>query len=674
VQLLDLRGGIHGAVAVAVLMGISSCGGGGGGGPPPNPVLGTTTFSTIENLPVKGAITATDPGGAAVTFTQGSSPKSGTLSGFTSAGAFVYTPNQGFTGSDSFTVTATDTAKNATTGTVTITVNADQAPTVTNTIQSSNSPTPNVNVLANASSPTKETLTVTVNTGMTFPAPAMATVNSDQSITVANLPPNFKGLTTFEYTVKDQSGLSTKGAAAIFVGTNPFRTAFVADSGSAGAGSYEVYLTDFAAAAVKESAATQGTLRLQGFAISDDGATIVYRTQDTNNAASTSLSLVQTATPGTPVGITLPNSAAPVVDASGKDQFVVSPDGKWIAVIAGQGGSSALYVVQVSASPVVTSVVPTIAGTPAVFATQPSFTVDSKNVYFLATSVAGGANKSLYVAAVSALATPVLVSKLSDPAANEDVSAYSVALNQLTIVEQASRSGRVGLFLINPKNLQSEIPLNPTPGFGQFVTTSTVGLAPTLGGSSSGDAVAYNVGDASGADAVGAYVVNFTAATTSPPPAQTVAPAGNQVIGLSPPDDSKVLYTDGSQVFEVPAAGGAPTQLGPGTQGWYDSTANIVLLAKSLSSGLSLRVTERGSFGSSQPIPTGSTATYDVDVSGFQNGVVVLGSVTTSGTTTLGLVNALAPGDTFTLTGVPGSSPPLPSPVQLTSYASKVTN
>src|SRR5262249_28274156 len=146
--------------------------------------------------------------------------------------------------------------------------------------------------------------------------------------------------------------------AAIFVGVDPFRTTFVADSDPHGSGQYEVYLTDFATTPVKETAATQGNARLQGYAVADSGATIVYRTLDSSTAASNSLSLVQTASPATQVAISLPGGALPVADGNGNDQFVVSPDGKWVAVVAGTSANNSLYVVSVASPSTVTLVSP----------------------------------------------------------------------------------------------------------------------------------------------------------------------------------------------------------------------------------------------------------------------------------------------------------------------------
>ncbi len=659
-------------LAASVFCCVSSCGGGGGGGSS-GPVLSSTTFSTNENVALNGTLTATDPGGSAVTFAQGGSPKSGTVSGFTPAGQFVYTPNRNFTGSDSFLVTATDAGGHSTTVTISITVTVNQPPTTTDTVLRADPDSSGisiVNVLANATDPDKDKLTVTVTPNSALVG--TATVNSDGSVSIAGLG-GFKGLTRFDYTVTDPSGATATGHAAVFVGENPFRAAFVADA--VGNGSYEVYMANFAGDPSAATTATQGTLRLKGFAISDNGATIVYRTQDTTNAATTSLKFVQTAKPGTQVAIQLPNGAVPVTDASGKDQYVVSPDGNWIAVIAGQGSTSSLYVLNVSRPTVVTPIVPT----GAVYETQLTFSVDSKNIYFLATSVAGGASKSLYLAALSNPTPITLVSAASNPAKSDDIFAYSVASDESRIAEQANRNGGVGLFFIDPAHLQVENQINQVLSFGQFIPatgSSTIGLPPGLGGSPDLERVAYRVQNPTNAppsDVDGVYVAEVS---TTPDPRSVIRL--DQVIGFRPDDDA-LLYTDNAQVFEaIIDSGNQGQQLGVGTNGWYDSTGNIVLLQNPLTpgaplaSGSTLSATVRGSFGTIRQVGTSSMATYYVDVSGFpQAAAAIIGEGPTTGgvptTARLGIVNALAPTAVYHMTQ-------FQSPLQLTSYASKVVS
>ena len=657
-RLANIQAFLRIAVATAWVVGLCACGGGGGGSP--NPVISNLSFTTNENVVLTGTLTATDPGNGAVTFVQMGDPTSGTVSNFTAAGAFTYTPNPNFTGKDSFGVQATDAAGHMTTGTVTITVTVNQPPTATDTAVRSDDGQ-NINVLGAAADPDKDKLTVTV----TDPAlVGTAVANNDGTVNISGLG-GFKGLSRFGFTVTDPSGATAAGHIAVFVGTDPFRAAFVGDA--PGDGSNEVYLTDFAGDPVVVTKATQGNRRLKGFAVSDNGATLVYRTQDTTTPATTSLSFVPTKTPTQDVAIPLPAGVVPVTDANGKDQFVVSPDGQWIALIAGPGGSSSLYVVNVARPTVVSPIAPSGAA----YATQPTFSTDSKSIYFLATSDATGKGRSLYFASLSNPAAVALVSQASDPATSDDVTQFSVSQNQTRIVEQANRGGRVGLFFIDPANLAHEVQLNAAPPFGMAITGSTVGLTPGQGGSLTTARVAYTIGTALLPHAGGAYVAEVSGTNSNP---RQVAPSVG-VIGMRP-DDKAILYTNGSLVSEaVIDSGAAAATVGGGYFGWYDSTGNIVLLSQSLQAGstnyAALSETSRGSFGLTPDVGMTSMATYYVDTSGFDHGVALIGQGAIGGTAPtsvqLQLVSALAPTKLFTL----GE---FKTPLQLTSNSSKVVS
>lgn len=641
-------------------VGVCSCGGGGGGGSP-DPVLGATAFTTNENVALSVSLTANDPGGGTVTFTQTGNPTSGAVSNLTTDGKFTYTPNPNFTGSDSFGIVATDTAGNKTTGTVTITVTVNKPPLANNTaVRSDNGLSIQVLSAASASDPDKDPLTVTITDPALY---GTAVANSDGTVNINGLS-GFKGLTRFGFTVTDPSGATASAHMAVFVGTDPFRATFAGDA--AGDGSNEVYLTDFAADPVVVTKATQGSLRLKGFAASDNGATVVYRTQDTTAATTMHLAFVQTKTPTQDVAIPLPNGLVPIADANGKDQFVVSPDGQWIALVAGQaGGNSSLYVVNVTRPTVVSPVAPSGGA----YATQPTFSPDSKNIYFLATTDPTGKGRSLYFASLSNPATVALVSFPSDPATSDDVTAYSVAPDQSRVLEQANRGGRIGLFFIDTTKLTTEVQLNAAPPFGMLITGSTVGLTPGQGGSVTVARVAYTVGTTLQPQSGGAYVAEVSGTSSNP---RQVAPSV-AAIGLRP-DDKALLYTNGSLVSEaVIDSGAAATSVGGGNLGWYDSTGNIVLLRQSLQSGLSnypaLAATTRGSFGVTQQVGTTSMQVNYVDTSGFDRGVALIGQGAVGGSAPasvqLQLVSALAPTSLFTLAS-------FQTPVQLTSNASKI--
>ena len=659
-RLSTIEAYIRTSFAVGLMTCVAACGGGGGGGGSPNPVLGQLSFTTNENVALNTSVTATDPGGGQVTISQTGNPTSGTVSGFTAAGAFTYTPNPNFTGSDSFAIQATDAAGNKTAGTVTITVTVNKPPTASEAVmRADGAALAKINVLQSANDPDKDPLIVTIMEQPPSGA-GTASVNGDGTVSLSGLS-GFKGLTHFTYQVTDPSGAKATAAAAVFVGTDPFRAAFVGDA--AGNGSNEVYLTDFAADPVVMTAATQGNLRLKGFAVADNGATIVYRVEDKTAPTTTSLAFVKTAAPAQATPIPLPAGTVPVLDANNRDQFVVSPDGQWIAVFAGQGNSDSLYVINIAQPTVVSQIQP--AG--AVYATQATFSLDSKNIYFLATTAANGAHKSLYYASLSSPGQTTLMSGLSDTASlGDDVSAYSVSPDLTRILLQAIRGGKAGVFFVNAQAPAMEHQLDE-PVVGQAVGGTTIGLPAGRGGSTTVSRVVYEVQGISVTHPPGIYVAEVS--STAANPRLAIQNSGAKVIGLRP-DDKAFLYTDGAQVSEAVVDAAGSQSVGGGYGGWYDSTGNIVLLPQHLPYQ-ALASTSRGAFGSTNQVGTTSLAVVYSDVSGFDRGVTVIGQGPTSGsaptTSTLQIVSALAPRGLLSLAS-------FQSPLQLTSYSSKIVS
>ena len=615
------------------------------------PGLGALTFTTNENVALTGQLSAISSG--TVTFTKTSDPTSGAVSSFTPAGAFVYQPHANFTGSDSFNIQATDAAGRSNVGTVAITVHMNHAPVATNKAMRADGTALNsINVLANVTDSDSDPLTVKIEEAALV---GTASVNSDGTVSITTLPSGFKGLTRFKFRATDPTGASAVGTEAIFVGVDPFRAAFAGEA--AASGSPEVYLTDFANDPAAVTTATQGNLRLKGFVTSDNGATIVYRTQDTTAAATTSVSFVKTATPAQQMGIALPGGVTPVVDAQGKDQFRVSPDGQWIAVLGGQGSTVTLYVVSVVNPSVVSPVTP--AGS--VYVTQPQFSQDSKNLYFLASSAAGGNNKSLFLVALSSPATTVLVSAAATSPSTDDVSQYCVAQDQSRILIEASRSGKVGFFFVDPQHLQTEVQVNQALGPGESILESTISLPPAKGGSATGKRVAYTVQSP-------ATFSTYVAEVSATPNPRLVATGGAHAVGFRP-DDAALLYTKGGVIYEnIIDSGTADTLIGGGTNAWYDSTGNIVLVEQFLPYP-ALAETVRGSFGTTQPVGTPGLAAQYINVTGFDRAVALIGEGATTGpvpaSVHLALVNALAPDSLLYLAG-------FQTPLQLTSDVAQI--
>jgi hypothetical protein len=614
--------------------GLSACGGGGGGPSGSPPTLSSTSFTTNENVKLAGQLTATDPQGQAVTFAQSGQPAHGTVSGFTSAGGFSYLPSVNFTGSDSFGVQLTDSGGNAAAGTVSITVHINHPPTAGNeAVRADGTALNSIAVLSQAKDPDGDPLTVTI---AKQPLVGTAAVNADGSVSITGLPTGFKGMTQFQYRVTDPSAASATGTVAVFVGAVPFRAAFAGDA--SGNGTPEVYITDFANAATAVTQATQGNIRLQGFAASASGATIIYRSADPAAPSATNLSVVQSAKPGLGVQVALPSGAALVADSNGKDQYQASPDGNWVAVVAASGGAYTLYVLSAS-NPTKLNVAST-QGT--LFVDLPRFSVDSKNVYFLATAAANRANKALYTVALNA---PTVSAQVSAPnvAATDDVLDYFVSPDQSRIILQANRSGSEGFYYIDPRNLGVEIQLNSPLGAGETIIGNADSEPPGLIASALGDQLAYTT------QPIGATQAHLVTVSTTPAP-QTIGPAGARAVRFRP-DEAALVYSTFTSTATINETGTPDQVVGPGIDAWYDSTGNIVLLEQLQSTGSSssyfvLASTVRGSFGTAQPLGTADDAVFYFTVSGFDRGVVILGQSAPGTTVTsvqLELINALAP-------------------------------
>ena len=514
-----------------------------------------------------------------------------------------------------------------------------------------------IDVLSNDTDADGDALTVAIEEQ---PPIGKAAVNADNTVAITELPSGFKGVTHFSYRVSDPDGLSAVGHAAVFVGTDPFGFVFAGDE--AGDGSTELYLADMAAPPQKLSAATEGTLRLEGFMASSDGSTVVYRRKDSADASITDLSFVRTADTSQQVRIAFPGGAVPVQSADGKEQYAVSADGQWIAAVAGDANSDALYVINVDDPTSVTRASPA----DATHVSQPRFAGISSALYFLATTDTDGGNRDLYTVDPESPASQVQISGTA-AAATDDIVAYSVAADQSRILLQANRGGKIGLYFVDPSQLQTEVRVSHSLLLGESIVDTTVDLPPGLGGSARGDQVGYTTQSVLG-------FFTYVASVSATPNAHVIAPTGAHVVGFRP-DDAALLYTRGGLLNEVMLDGSANTNVGAGSFGYYDSTGNIVVLLQFLASGGSpatypvLAATTRASFGTTQQLGTPVLAAPYTDTSGMSHAVAILGEGPTTGaaptSARLALVNALAPDTLIYLAD-------FESPLDLATHSSQV--
>lgn len=652
------------ALTVLLVLAVAGCDGGGGGGARNSgrstnapPSLGSLGFSTKQNTDLQGQVSATDPTGDALTFSVTANPTSGTLVSFSPSGAFVYRPGQSFLGDDSFRVQVTDAGGNSVAGVVNINVHLNRAPVAaSDALRADGTALANITVLANDTDADSDPLTVTIEEGALA---GTATVNADSSIGINALPAGFKGVTRFKYRVTDSSSASAIGTAAVFVGAEPFRVVFAGDPSANG--SPELFMSDFVSEPTALTTATEGSMRLRGFAVSQNGATVAYRREDQTNASRVDLGYVRTAAPIQRGIVPLPSGATLPLSANSTDQFVVSPDGQWIALIARVGGIDTVYVFNAATPAAPTRVSP--AGT--VFASRLRFSRDSR-LFFLASSVAGGGTKSLYTVTPAGPSPTVAVSALSDPATSDDVLDYSIAANQTSIVIHANRGGRQGLFFIDARQLQAETQVSHTLAFGESISASTISLPGGTIGGGVGQRVGYTARTAVLARA-------FVAEVSTTPNPREVATAA-EAVGLRP-DDGALLFAKNGQIFEHDLTGGTDTMIAAGGTAWYDSTGNIVLVQQAqFFSGTTpypvLVVTTRGAFGTTpQAVGTPAQAARLSEVSGFDRGVAVLAEGPAGGTiparARIALVNGLAPDRLLYLAD-------FDSPLQLTSSPAQV--
>jgi hypothetical protein len=646
---------LHGALVVIVL-GVAACGGGGGGGGGRNatnapPVLGSAVLSTKQNKDLQGQVSATDPTGDALTFTVTANPTSGTLVSFSPSGAFVYRPAQGFLGDDTFRVQVSDSG-NSITGVVNINVHPNRAPVAaSDAVRADGAALAKITVLDNDTDADSDPLTVMMEEGALA---GTATVNADSSISISSLPTGFKGVTRFKYRVTDSDGASAIGTAAVFVGVEPFRVVVAGDPEANG--SPELFMSDFVADPTVLTAATEGDMRLRGFTASENGKTVAYRRENRNNASSVDLGFVRTAAPIQRETVPLP-AGATLPLASNAEQFIVSPDGQWIALIARVASVDAVYVVNVTTPTALTKVSPATA----VFASRLRFSRDSQRLFFLASPVAGGGSKSLYTVTPTGPSATVPVSAISDPATTDDVLDYSIAANQTSILIDANRGGRQALFFIDARQLQTETQVSHSLADGESIRASTISLAGGTIGGRVGQRVGYTV--VTDSLTTRAYVAEISA-TSNPREVATAA----EVVGLRP-DDNALLYIKGGQIYEHDLVTvGADTIVAAGGTAWYDSTGNIVLVQQAQFAGPTpypvLAVTTRGAFGAAQPLGTPAQAARFSEVSGFDRGVALIAEgppqAAPPARARVALVNALAPDKLLYLGN-------FESPLQLTS-------
>ncbi|WP_146154560.1 Ig-like domain-containing protein, partial [Chitinophaga ginsengisoli] len=182
--------------------------------PPNNPPTGTgDTKTTIQDTPVNGSVSGTDPDGDALTFTKATDPAHGSVV-VNADGTYTYTPAAGYTGPDSFTITISDGKGGTTTVTVNITVNPrpNTPPTGTGDTKTTNQDTP-VNGSVSGTDPDGDALTFTKDTD---PAHGSVIVNTDGTYTYTPTA-GYTGTDNFTIIISDGRGGTTTVTVNIIV-------------------------------------------------------------------------------------------------------------------------------------------------------------------------------------------------------------------------------------------------------------------------------------------------------------------------------------------------------------------------------------------------------------------------------------------------------------------------
>uniref|UniRef100_UPI0021DA78A7 retention module-containing protein n=1 Tax=Pseudomonas sp. RIT-PI-AD TaxID=3035294 RepID=UPI0021DA78A7 len=180
------------------------------------PTTRDQTLATDEDTPLRGAVSAEDGNGDALSYSLGDAPAHGTLV-LNADGSFVYTPAANFNGGDRFTVTVDDGQGNRVVSTVVVEVApVNDAPVANPDSASTPSATPvTIDVLRNDSDVDGDPLTLTGASA----ANGSVTVNPDGSLSYT---PNdgFSGTDTITYGVADGQG-GTAGSSVTVTVTAP---------------------------------------------------------------------------------------------------------------------------------------------------------------------------------------------------------------------------------------------------------------------------------------------------------------------------------------------------------------------------------------------------------------------------------------------------------------------
>jgi VCBS repeat-containing protein len=406
-----------GCLAVLVLAPqFSGCGGGGGGGgstPPPSPppapppLIVAQSFGGAEDTDLSASLVLRPGATASVAVTT--APTRGTLTAFSTAGVFTYRPNPNLAGPDTFTVEATDSSNNRVSAVVTVTITAvnDAPVAVGEVLEVPAGPTATLTVIGNDSDVDDTALTVVipaaaVGAAETNPAVGTATVDASNRIQLS-LPAGFHGITRVNYQVRDAASvLSEVVSAWVFVGTPRFDVWY---QGPAGMHPSQLFVSDFSGT----RQVTQFVMprKLNGTQLSANKNVVMIGENDGDQLRD--IWTVGTRTVEAPVRMTPGHDATQSLD-----QFILSPNGAWVAYVVVSGGLKQLWLVE-RANPAGRRQIPLRAGHDIASFSPLKFSADSNALYYVTRS--GPNSDHLNRAAVADPLHPVAIYPLANESA-----------------------------------------------------------------------------------------------------------------------------------------------------------------------------------------------------------------------------------------------------------------
>jgi hypothetical protein len=284
--------------------------------------------------------------------------------------------------------------------------------------------------LANDSNPQGGVLSLTVIEG---PLLGTASVNADQTITLAGMPTGFRGVNRLKYRVTDSQGAVSDAYVLFFVAIDPFRAVLPLGPD----GDLKIAISDLASG--MQFVNTGSTAKVSSFIPSRDGEVIVF-THGSGGLLEREICATH------PVRVEQPRCYE-FPDNLGIAGYSLSPDGRWIVVYTMWNGipegslqppSLWLFDAENPNSPLGIQVrdLPQSEG--------PIFSADSQHLHFLAAPRFGLSGVALY-----RLAKPWLLSpdRLTAPGAAGSIDSYVVSDDETRIVLVRTD----GLWRLNPQ-------------------------------------------------------------------------------------------------------------------------------------------------------------------------------------------------------------------------------